>query len=108
MNKEKISQTMFVYFHRSFVCSTRYCSRLQYLCSHTVLGLAQDVTNFDQWLNLVLVTTTTRGGFFNMSFIIITYISNVFTSIGNILSKISKKKCFSIALRHTLVVLEMH
>ena len=63
-------------------------SRLQYLCSHTVLGLAQDVTNFDQWLNLVLGTTTTWGGFFNIFFIIITYISNVFTSIGNILSKI--------------------
>ena len=28
------------------------------------------------------------GGFFNIFFIIITYISNVFTSIGNILSKI--------------------
>ena len=35
-----------------------------------------------------MVTTTTRGGFFNIFFIIITYISNVFTSIGNILSKI--------------------
>ena len=39
--------------------------------SLTLSLVLSNVTNFDQWLNLVLFTTTTRGVFINVFFVII-------------------------------------